>query len=153
MDPITGYTLPDLALVGILDAVERTERGLRPLDFKTASSKAGYDEQSLATHLQGSLYVDALQRLHPDEATDEIAFWIGMKLKTPVLEDRVVTISESARKRAMLTVLHAHRAMDLGVAFPQPSFLCGGCPYQKRCATWQESRAAVLRRDVFAVAL
>lgn len=151
IDPTTGLEVPDLTVMGILDAVERTPAGVRPLDFKTASSKAGYDESSLATHLQGSLYVDALQRLHPEDASDEMAFWIGMKLKQPVTEDRVVTISPSARRRALLTVLHAHRAMELGVALPQPSFLCAGCPYRLRCQTWQEEVEAPAPLDAFAV--
>ena len=149
-DPESGREIPGLLLVGILDAVERTERGLRPLDYKTAASRAGYDEQSLATHLQGSLYVDALHRLYPDEATDEMAFQIGLKLKTPAVEDRVVSLGEAARRRALLIVLHAHRAMGLGVAFPQPSFLCGGCSYQQRCREWQERSVSPRPLDPFA---
>jgi len=153
LDPDTGREVPGLVLVGILDAVERTALGLRPLDFKTASSRAGYDESSLGTHLQGSLYVDALHRLHPESATDEMAFWIGLKLKTPVLEDRVVAITASARRRAVLTVLHAHRAMDFGIAFPQPSFLCGGCPYTQRCARWEDEIGVPQTADPFAASI
>ncbi len=153
VDPVTGLEVPGLRLLGFLDAIERTPEGLRPLDYKTAASRAGYDEQSLSTHLQGSLYSWALHQLHPEDATDEMAFQIGLKLKMPMLEDRVVTLGESARRRALLTVLHAHRAMDLGVAFPQPSFLCGGCGYQRRCAGWQDQAGPPLALDPFARAV
>ena len=152
LDPRSGQEVPGVRVMGILDAVERTEAGLRPLDFKTSASRAGWDEQSLATHLQGSLYLDALHRLYPDEATGEVAFWIGLKLKTPVLEDRIATITEAARRRAMLTVLKAHDAMQTGIAFPQPSFLCSGCPYQKRCSRWQDAVAPTPIRTVDAFA-
>lgn len=153
LDPDTGAAVPNLRIVGILDAIEETEAGLRPLDWKTAASRAGYDETSMATHLQGSLYVDALRRIHPKEASGEFALAIGLKLKSPVIEDRVVTISQAARRRAILTVLHAHRAMLMGLAFPQPSFLCGGCPYQRRCGQWQAHANAPVRADAFAASL
>ena len=150
IDSDSGEAVPGLALVGIMDAIERTDRGLRPLDYKTAASRAGYDEVSLSTHLQGSLYVAALHQLHPSQATDEMAFQVGLKLKQPLVIDRLVEISPAARKRALLTVLHAHRAMDLGVAYPQPSFLCGGCCYRRRCASWQLRATSPRNRDPFA---
>ncbi len=151
VDPITGIERPDIRILGYLDAVERNDAGkLRALDWKTAASRSGYDEQSLAVHLQGALYTWALKQLHGDEASDEMAFHVGLKLKASVWEDRLVTLGGEAQRRALLTVLHAHRAMRVGTAYPQPNLYCAGCSYFKRCRSWQDAPTSVLPRDVFA---
>lgn len=150
-DPTTGCRVPGLTLTGILDIVERAPDGrLRALDLKTASSRAGYDSDDLRFHLQGSLYVWALREIHGDKASDEMAFTVGFKTKDPCREDRTVFLGEPARRRALLTVIHARRGMDLGLAFPQPSFLCGSCPNARRCCSWADSPNAALPRDPFA---
>jgi len=151
IDPNAGIELPDLRIVGYLDALERNDAGeLRALDWKTAASRSGYDETSLATHLQGTLYAWAMKQIHGDEASDEVAFHVGLKLEAAIWEDRLVTLGEGAQRRALLTVIHAHRGMQVGTAFPSPNLYCGSCSYLKRCRSWQDSEAARLPVDPFA---
>lgn len=149
-DPASDQPVPGLFVQGFLDVIERTADGrLRAMDIKTASSRAGYAPEDLVAHLQGSLYAWALRELHGDRASPDVGFTVGLKLKEPVWIDRNIVLGEAAQRRAILTLLHARRGMDLGVAFPQPSFLCGSCSFFARCATWEVSPIATLRRDPF----
>lgn len=138
-----------LFLRGFLDATERLPDGtIRVLDYKTAANKAGYSEPALATHLQACLYAYALRQIHGEQASSEVAFCVGLKTKDAPWLDLSVEISGAAIRRALLTVLHAERAMRLGIALPQPNWGCPACPYAKRCSTWQE-HAGAPASDVF----
>lgn len=151
VDPTTDREVPDLRLVGFLDGIERREDGkLVVWEAKTAASRAGYDESSLAVHLQAGLYAHALQYLHGDDASEDVHFRLGLKLKDPVWEDRLVTFGASARKRVLMTVLEVKRAMDSGVAYPSPGWACSGCAYSKRCSGWQHQMVVRPSVDVFA---
>ena len=150
-DPETGMPRPDVAVQGVLDFIERRPDGrVRPLDLKTAASRAGYEPEDMAVHLQGALYVVALREKYGDQAADEFAVLLGVKVKVPVWEDRLASLGPSAQRRALLTALHAKRLLDLGVAYPVKSWACPSCPYAVPCASWQDSPAAELRRDPFA---
>ncbi len=84
VDPHTGREVPNLLLIGFLDGIERREDGkLVVWEAKTAASRAGYDESSLAVHLQAGLYSHALQYLHGDDASDDVHFRLGLKLRSP----------------------------------------------------------------------
>ncbi len=156
-DPESGRPRPDVAVQGVLDFVEKLPDGrYRALDLKTASSRAGYEPEDLAVHLQGALYCVALRQRFGDLASDEFAVLLGLKLRAPVIEDRVVTLGPPAQKRALLTALHAKRVLDLGIAYPVKNWGCPACPYgppddqTSPCATWQDSKGAILRWDPFA---
>lgn len=149
VDPRTGREVPDLRIVGIMDLVERDEHGkVRPLELKTAASRAGYDADSLTRHLQLCLYSDALRRMRPNSA-DEVAVDVGLKLKTVTWERRVVTLSDGARRRAVMTVLGVARAMAAGNIFPVTSWACSGCAYEEPCQRWQDSPYALRVVDPF----
>lgn len=150
-DPSTGRPIPGVAIQGILDFLETAPNGrLRPLDLKTAASRAGYEPDDLSVHLQGSLYALAVRQRYGDQAADEFAVLLGLKLKSPVWEDRVAALDTGAQRRALLTALHAKRLLDLGIAYPVRSWACPSCPYAGPCASWQDSEASALRRDPFA---
>jgi hypothetical protein len=150
-DPVTGRARDDVAVQGILDFVERLPDGrVRALDLKTASSRAGYEPDDLAVHLQGALYCVALRAQYGDRASDQFAVLLGLKLKVPVIEDRVVTLGASAQRRALLTALHAKRLLDLGISYPVRNWGCPSCAYARPCAAWQDSMTAQLRHDPFA---
>jgi RecB family exonuclease len=150
-DPETGRALPGVFVQGILDFVDRTPDGrFRACDLKTAGSRQGYDPDDLAFHLQGALYALAVRSRFGDLASDEFSVWLGLKLKVPIWEDRVVTLGPTAQKRALLTALHAKRVLDLGIAYPVRGWQCPSCRYAGPCASWQDSPASALRRDPFA---
>lgn len=150
-DPATGRPLPDVAVQGVLDFIERTPAGkYRALDLKSASSRSGYDADDLGHHLQGAIYAFAVRQRFGDQASDEFAVLLALKLKTPVIEDRLVTLGPAVQRRALLTALHAKRVLDLGIAYPVRGWQCPSCPYAGPCTSWQDSPAAVLRRDPFA---
>lgn len=150
-DPTTGLPRPDVAVQGILDFVEKAPSGrLRALDLKTAGSRAGYEPDDLGVHLQGALYCVALRQKYGEQAADEFGVLLGLKLKTPVWEDRLVTLAASAQRRALLTALHAKRVLDFGIAYPVRSWACPSCPYAGPCASWEDSPAAEFRKDIFA---
>jgi hypothetical protein len=149
---VVGCRVGSVAVQGVLDFVEKTPEGkYRALDLKTAGSRAGYEPEDLAVHLQGALYAFALRSLHGDQASDEFAVLLGLKLKVPAWEDRSAILGPSAQKRALLTALHAKRLLDLGIAYPVKNWGCPSCPYAEGpCAAWQDSGAALLRKDPFA---
>jgi hypothetical protein len=150
-DPATGRPREDVAVQGILDFVERLPDGrYRALDLKTSSSRAGYEPEDLAVHLQGAIYCVALRQRYGELAADQFAVLLGLKLKMPVIEDRVVTLGASAQRRALLTALHAKRLLDLGISYPVRNWGCPTCPYAGPCAAWQDGPSAQLRYDPFA---
>ena len=121
VDPDTGKPVTSVRVRGVLDFVERrpeSDGRLRALDLKTAANRGGYDPVDLAVHLQAGIYGWALRQTHGDRAADEVAFTVGLKLKDPLWEDRSVSVGAAAQRRALLTVLHVARAMDLGIAHP-----------------------------------
>ncbi len=149
-DPATGRDL-DTSVQGILDFVEKAPDGrLRALDLKTAASRAGYEPEDLAVHLQGALYAMSLRYLHGDAASDEFAVLLGLKLKVPLWEDRLATLGSSAQKRALLTCLQAKRVLDLGIAYPVKNWGCPSCPYASPCASWQDHAQVPMPIDPFA---
>ncbi|MCC6132810.1 MAG: PD-(D/E)XK nuclease family protein [Acidobacteria bacterium] len=149
-DPRTGLPIPGLGVQGILDAVERVDGRLRALDWKTAASRAGWGPEDLRWHVQGSVYAWALRELHGDEASDDVAFLIGLKLKEPLWEDRVAYFPKVAQDRVLLTLIAARENMDRGVPFPQPGWMCAGCGYARRCDSWQATAAVAVHYDPFA---
>lgn len=151
LDPRTGHPVPGLGVQGILDFVERAPSGkLRASDLKTSASRAGWGPDDTRWHVQGSVYAWALRELHGDDASDDVAFTIGFKLKDPVWEDRVVRLPESAQRRVLLSLIAASQGMDRATPFPQKSWACAGCAYARRCDTWQESAVIKVWRDPFA---
>ena len=118
---------------------------------RTASRTWGPSD--LWQHLQGSIYAWALRHLHGDDASDDVLFDVGFKLKEPVWERRAVILGEEAQHRAIQTVLASARGMDLGVVMPTPGWSCPTCPYAERCRDWHNQSDAVVSRDVFADAL
>jgi hypothetical protein len=149
-DPETGHSIPGVFVQGVLDFIERLPDGrYRACDMKTAASRAGYEPEDLAVHLQGALYALAVRHRFGNLASDEFAVLLGLKLKAPVWEDRVVRLGTSAQKRALLTALHAKRVLDVGISYPVRNWGCPSCPYAAPCATWHDSPAAALARDPF----
>ena len=149
-DPRTGRPVPGLGVQGILDAVERVNGRLRALDWKTSASRTGWAPEDLRWHVQGSVYAWALKELHGEEASEDVAFAIGLKLKKPVWEDRVASFPKAAQDRALLSLIAASQSMDRATPFPQPGWMCGGCGYARRCDRWQEEAELEVRRDPFA---
>ena len=153
LDQDLGVHLPEVVIVGILDAVERLPDGrLRPLDWKTASSRANYTS-GLEHHLQGSLYCWALRQLHGDVASSAMRFDVGLKLKEPRWEAFEVELGPVAQRRALGTVHAVYEAMKAGWAFPEPGFMCGGCSYRRRCLEWTGLTLSESPVDVFAALL
>lgn len=150
-DPTTGRAIPGLYVQGILDFVERTPDGrYRACDMKTAATRSGYDDEDLAGHLQGALYALALRHRYGAQASDQFAVILGLKLKTPVWEDRLVTLGPAQQRRAVRTALEAKRLLDLGIAYPVRNWSCGSCPYAEPCSGWQDSQETLQARDPFA---
>lgn len=149
-DPRTGRRVPGLGVQGILDAVERVDGRLRALDWKTAASRAGWGPEDLRWHVQGSVYAWALRELHGDDAGDDVAFAIGLKLKEPAWEDRLAPFPKAAQDRVLLALIAAAQSMDRATPFPQPGWMCGGCAYARRCDSWQSTTSMDVRADPFA---
>lgn len=151
LDPRTGQPVPGLGVQGILDFVERDAGGkLRALDLKTAGSRAGWSPDDTRWHVQGSVYAWALKELHGDDASDDVAFHIGFKLKESIWEDRVVYLPAAAQRRVLLSLIAASQSMDRATPFPQKSWACPGCAYTRRCDAWQETAVIEVQRDPFA---
>lgn len=150
-DPRTGQPVPGLGVQGILDFVERGPHGkLMASDLKTSASRAGWASDDTRWHVQGSVYVWALKELHGDDASDDVAFTIGLKLKEPLWEDRVVHLPEAAQRRVLLSLIAASQSMERATPFPQRSWACAGCAYSRRCDAWQDAAVVEVRRDPFA---
>src|SRR5439155_1343426 len=116
---------------------------LRPLDYKTAANRAGWNDPSdIQELMQAGLYPWALHQLHGDAAADEMAYLIGFKTKEAVWEDREVVLGEPHRRRALLTALQLARAMSAGFRWPTPNFTCPSCSFRDRCRLWQDTPAS-----------
>lgn len=150
-DPRTGQPVPGLGVQGILDFVERgPDSRLRALDLKTSASRGGWSDNETRWHVQGSVYAWALKELHGDDASHDVAFAIGLKLKEPVWEDRIVCLPEAAQRRVLLSLIAASQSMERATPFPHRSWACSGCAYARRCDAWQETAVVEVRRDPFA---
>jgi len=148
VDPRTGQELSHLRLVGVIDIVERDEHGLvHPMEIKTGANRSLLSE--LEGHTQLALYSDSLRRMR-EGVSDEVSVELGVKTKVVAWERRVVAMSESARRRAVLTTMAVARAMDLGSVFPVSSWACGGCPHREACDRWQDDAITLRSFDPFA---
>ncbi len=144
----------EVQLVGILDATDRFPDGRRhPLDWKTAASRSGYDEETLKLRtLQGPLYVWATGRMLGEDAATRMRYHVGIKTAKPTWQEIDVDMPGPVQQRALRTVVAIHHAMKAGNVYPQPSFLCGSCPHREACKAWTGGRTKKVV-DVFAQAI
>ena len=129
VDVSTGEVL-DVPLIGYIDLVEGDEI----LDeIKTSAS--AMDIESLDTQFQLLAYAYAFEVTFK-RSPKAIKLIDLVKTKKPRIEITEVEKLGRAQRWFFHTTKEAIRGIREGVFFPNPSFRCKECEYQKQCGAW-----------------
>ena len=143
--PVTGETLAH-ELTGWIDLLVRDSETGKPVivDFKTSARRfaAGQVDGSP----QARIYGYVIRRLHGIDSVD-LEWRILVKNKTPILQRIQVSQGSEGDARLFELVRTIQRAVESGIFWPVDNpMVCGGCPYTRACAKWQDD-PSTLRPD------
>ena len=118
---------PAVSIAGRFDRVERTEKGLVVVDFKSGQPR---DQQYVDTDLQLSIYAAAVQRIWNEPAAELKLLFLGEE----ELVERVTTRNPSQIADAMKIIRLLADDMEGKNYKPSPSVeKCRSCPYREIC--------------------
>jgi putative RecB family exonuclease len=127
---VTGEILEE-RLVGALDLVVREEQKHVVEEHKTAAKKWSKDQ--IKNDGQLSAYKLVARKLGLGE--------VGLRLRVLTKTKKPKMIVENAdrtdrdEREFLETVVGVLRAIDAGVFYPVRTSMCGGCSFQRRCAS------------------
>jgi putative RecB family exonuclease len=136
MDNNGDKPLP-LPLVGTIDLVERDKDGkIWAVDHKSASRK--YSESKIEDDLQLTIYTCAVARSKLANGDKEFnaRFDVLTKTKTPEFVTCPTTRVENDHRRLMKILREILTAIENGVFYPIPGWMCGSCQYSNACSNW-----------------
>lgn len=121
--------------LGVIDRVEKTDRGLRVVDYKTSTSAATKAEAAVSVQL--GYYASAYRG--DDEPVTSAEFWYprtrSKSVTTPALDmSRLGEVQEK-----MVEVTRAIRSEDWA---PRIGRHCDRCSFRLSCPAWPEGRGA-----------
>lgn len=135
--PVRWTLIPGMPpMVGTIDLIELDQDGrLLLTDFKTSSKKPS--EQIQYHDLQLTLYSTALDSLGLSWSHEEILMRYAVLVKTTKPQFCSVPVVWSPDHTAWVFKLVADvwQGIEKEVFYPNPSYLCGSCPYKEPC--WQ----------------
>lgn len=102
------------------------------VDYKTSSRKPNGDVNAM----QLVAYSLGSQAIGYDPNELDFRFDYLTKTAKPELVPYPVNIDDSDRRRFLKTVIRVWKAIQTGIFFPNPSYLCGSCGYQRNCDDW-----------------
>ena len=129
-DPTTGEILEE-ALVGALDLVVREEEKHVVEEHKTAAKKWSKDQ--IKNDGQLSAYKLVARKLGLGEVGLRLQVLTKTKKPKMIVEDTDRT--DRDEREFLETVVGVLRAIDAQVFFPIRNGMCGGCAFQRRCAS------------------
>jgi putative RecB family exonuclease len=116
---------------GYIDAI--LKNGSTALvDYKTSARKPNGDVNAM----QLVAYSLGAKVLGYDPNELDFRFDYLTKTAKPELVPYPVNIDDNDRRRFLKTVTRVWKAIQTGVFFPNPSYLCGSCSYQRHCEEW-----------------
>jgi putative RecB family exonuclease len=129
-DPTTGEILEE-ALVGALDLVVREEQKHVVGEHKTAAKK--WSKNQIKNDCQLSAYKLVARKLGLGEV--RLRLQLLTKTKKPKMIVENTDRTERDEREFLETVVGVLRAIDAGVFYPVRTSMCGGCSFQRRCAS------------------
>jgi CRISPR/Cas system-associated exonuclease Cas4 (RecB family) len=128
----------DVALIGVLDLVTRSDTGLKVTDLKTSSRS--YSEMEAQLSLQATCYLYSAHHHFGESASFE--YQVLLKLKQPRVQTIATFRTTTDFQRLGDLVQTIERAVTTGVHYPIENPLnCSGCPYRKPCRDWQSDQS------------
>jgi putative RecB family exonuclease len=129
-DPTTGEILEE-ALVGALDLLVREEQKHVVGEHKTAAKK--WSKNQIKNDCQLSAYKLVARKLGLGEVRLRLQLLTKTKKPKMIVEDTDRT--ERDEREFLETVVGVLRSIDAGVFYPVRTSMCGGCSFQRRCAS------------------
>lgn len=126
-DPDTGEELP--ALVGAIDAVVETSRGLEAWEFKTSARRWASDQ--IEYDLQPTVVAMGARALRFEEPKPVLI--VTTKSKTPAVQVVDLHRGPEDERDVVATVASVERAIAAGVDHPVRGWACRGCQYAHAC--------------------
>jgi putative RecB family exonuclease len=118
-------------LAGYVDAI--IQNGSTALiDYKTSSRKPNGDANAMQL-VAYSLGATTLG-YEPNELTYRYEYLV--KTAKPELVTCPVRIDDNDRRRFLKTTARVWKAIQSEIFFPNPSYLCSSCGYQRQCKEW-----------------
>jgi putative RecB family exonuclease len=117
--------------IGYVDAI--IQNGSTALiDYKTSSRKPNGDVNSM------QLVAYSLAATSMGYEPNELAYRYEYLVKTakPELITCLVRIDDDDRRRFLKTTTRVWKAIQSEIFFPNPSYLCSSCGYQRQCKEW-----------------
>lgn len=125
--PLRGNTSPNIMITGRFDRVEKTDTGLRIIDFKTTYPRA---QQDVENDLQLSIYALAAAEIWKEPASELILLSMT---KDGVSEQKTGRSPSQLKDAATMIRLLAER-IATGDYTPMPSVnVCRSCPFRHLC--------------------
>lgn len=134
LPPIHGRI--DLVEIGT-DASGQKE--LRLVDWKTSSRKPSSIEATGTDQL--ILYHMAMKHSHRFSEYDlpvRLQYRIVTKTKTPEVVRQALDPCPLLQAGVAEKVRRIHSAIQAGAIYPNPGWMCSGCPYADECARWPD---------------
>jgi len=118
-------------LTGYVDAI--LKNGSTALvDYKTSSRKPNGDVNAM----QLVAYSLAASRLGYDPNELQYRYDYLLKTAKPELVSCPVAIDDNDRRRLLKTTAKVWKGIQSSIFYPNPSYLCSSCPYQRHCNDW-----------------
>ncbi len=118
-------------LMGYVDAILKNGSTVL-VDYKTSARKPNGDVNAM------QLVAYSLAALDLGYDPNELQYRYDYLLKTakPELVRCPVAINDNDRKRFLKTTTRVWQAIQSSIFYPNPSYLCGSCAYQRSCKGW-----------------
>jgi putative RecB family exonuclease len=121
MPPLTGY----------VDAILKNGSTVL-VDYKTSSRKPNGDVNAM----QLVAYSLAASDLGYDPNEIQYRYEYLLKTANPELVQRPVVIDDNDRRRFLKTTTTVWKGIQSSVFYPNPSYLCSSCGFQRHCNDW-----------------
>lgn len=127
----------DFKLSGILDLVIRDKTGeIIVVDNKTASKPMAQNTADDSMQMTVYSYLLATNKLVFPTSPVKCRFDVLRKLQTPKMEQVQTIRTAQDRKRFAKLANRVLAAIETGIAYPQPSWMCSDCAYSNACKAW-----------------
>ena len=117
-------------LKGVIDLVDHQNV---IIDHKT--SKRSKSENDVTSDIQLTCYALAFRSIFGVEEK-EMRFDVIVRNKTPKIQQLQTTRTQADIDRFLKVVGYVSRAIEQGIFYPNPNFMCGMCGYKDLCKKW-----------------
>jgi putative RecB family exonuclease len=127
----------EFKLAGILDLIIREKSGeIVVVDNKTAAKPMAQSTADDSGQMTAYSYLLAANKYVFPTSPVKCRFDILRKLQTPKMEQVQTIRTAQDRKRFAKLANRVLAAIETGIAYPQPSWMCADCGYTDACKAW-----------------